>query len=790
MKAAIICLAAFLALLQASAEDWRIAPTRGFYSKPIAVRVTGVPPESEIYFTRNGSAPTKANGERYRRPLEVTTTTVLRLALYADGKLMRTKTHTYLFPDKVAQQPAYPEGYIREVEAWRLPEPQEFDWAIDSEVLTDSGISLTESLLDLPALSIAVDRDEFNAIYEDHTERGEFYERASSVELLYPPNKKAFQGFAGFQIDCGLRMQGGGAVTKARKKSFRLLFKKAYGPGKLKYPLFESAVHHASTATQAFDNVILRAGGNTNWSKDEAWKHEPSTYLRDALVRDTQIAVTGYGARSTFAHLFINGFYFGLYNIAERPDNKFQAGYWGGDASDYFAVNHGGIVDGDETRWRHLMGLAHRARFSLETAHREIDLQSFCDYLIVHWALGTGDWPWNNYYAGMRTQPDGPLRFFSWDAEFSLWTDLGYLQSNDRGWANPLFVNGWSRRRSPLITLWNALENNRDFRMLFADRVYHHCFGDGALTDSAMRARFKRLMTRLDKAIVAESARWGDAAWGQEDDPRTREDNWLPQCQALLRLLDGNMAGFIADLQAHGLYPKIRPPQFEMSKQSLRLHHANQVGDIFYTLNGGDPRRTDSGEIANKALKWSDPVSIATTARLNARVFVDGIWSPLLDKLLLAEKSGFPLRIAEIMPDPPVDQALEFIALKNVSNADLDISNFRFTGVTYQFPPRTILAGRQTILIVPNDNPARFREVYPNLHPAGYYRGHLSNDGEKIELLDPGNQVITSVIYGGNERSWPRGTRGKGYSLIPKRVEQAPKKASEWRASERPRVRR
>ena len=84
-------------------------------------------------------------------------------------------------------------------------------------------------------------------------------------------------------------------MDQARKKSFRLLFKSPYGPTKLRYPVFESAVHHAWSATDRFDTLVLRAGGNANWSKDDAYKQEPCTYLRDQFIRDTAIEMVGLG---------------------------------------------------------------------------------------------------------------------------------------------------------------------------------------------------------------------------------------------------------------------------------------------------------------------------------------------------------------------------------------------------------------------------------------------------------------------------------------------------------------
>ena len=73
-----------------------------------------------------------------------------------------------------------------------------------------------------------------------------------------------------------------------------------------------------------------------------------------------------------------------------------------------------------------------------------------------------------------------------------------------------------------------TLRSNADFRLLFADHVHRHFFNGGVLyVDPAdprwnpehpernvPAARIVRLAAKIDRAIVAESARWGDQHHG------------------------------------------------------------------------------------------------------------------------------------------------------------------------------------------------------------------------------------------------------------------------------------
>ena len=508
-----------------------------------------------------------------------------------------------------------------------------------------------------------------------------------------------------------------------------------------------------------------------NWSKDIAWKHEPGMYLRDTLVRDSQIAISGFGSRSTFVHVYFNGLYFGVFNIAERPECKFMASYFGGDAEDYYSVNHNGTVDGDSTRWDTAQ------RFN--RLHEHVNVESFCDYIILNWATGMGDWPWNNYYAGLRNRPPGQIYFIAWDAEHAFWTNPGYLHSNPSGWVNPLFLNRRPNRfrgSTPIIEIWRALVNDPEFRVVFADRVHRHLFGTGELSDHRMSARFQRLVSQIDKAMVAESCRWGDSAWGREDKPHTRDHDFRGNCRKVAELIRNNSSVFVQELRKHDLVPNVTAPElleleshFTTSPLSLDFRPtANDSHQIYYTLDGSDPR-LPGGSLNPRAKQWTKPelLQVFRSVRVQARTKDGHQWSPLLDRTVFDRRFGIPLRITEIMYQPSQkkrDESLEFIEMQNVGNTVLDLMGFHLEGLDYRFPPGKQLKPKQVVVLIPNDAPNRFRGQYPNVAIDGTYRQHLSNDGERIAVIDRQGQVVTEIHYKTSE-GWPAEARGSGLSI-------------------------
>ena len=74
--------------------------------------------------------------------------------------------------------------------------------------------------------------------------------------------------------------------------------------------------------------------------------------IRDQWVRDTLIhmghACAGQG---TYAHVYLNGMYWGLYNVHERQEASHYAAYFDGDSEGVDALSSGAPTDGTKASW-------------------------------------------------------------------------------------------------------------------------------------------------------------------------------------------------------------------------------------------------------------------------------------------------------------------------------------------------------------------------------------------------------------------------------------------------------
>ena len=570
-----------------SVGDTKFSHDRGFYETPFEVILTTATPGATIVYTTDGSKPSVSHGIVGNKVLVAKTTVLRAIAYKAGARSTNVDTHTYIFPTTVKEQAALPFDYPAPFRSSNMAPYADLDIEIDPDVVnTSNQLEFVEGLTSIPTLSIVMDGDHlFNESYGLYIDKGP-PTRPASVELLYPSK---FSDFEGFQVDCGIRAHS--QTFPEEKRSFRLVFSKDFGPGMLRYPFFESAVHHAESAVKEFNTIVLRAGGQENWSR-RGDISELAVYVRDQHVRDSQLSLSDNAARGIFVHLYLNGIYWGVYNAVERPDRRFLASYYGGDSADWFAINHSGVV-GKPNHPRWYITIYRYARdndLSEPAKYQEmktlLNTAQFSDYILLNWFSGMGDWGKQNWYGGIRIHPPGAGLYFCWDAEITYGL-YSHKYGHAGAWVPPSFVSGGT---SALHQLWMALADSPEFRLEFADHVYRACYDGGPLADHVNQTNFRRLADYVEPAMLCESARWGDAAPGRENRPRTRDVHWKRARDYVLGLMDGNVEKFIRALRDHGYYPTIDPPGFERASDSITIRRPAGAEKVYYTLDGSDPR--------------------------------------------------------------------------------------------------------------------------------------------------------------------------------------------------------
>jgi hypothetical protein len=380
--------------------------------------------------------------------------------------------------------------------------------------------------------------------------------------------------------------------------------------------------------------------------------------LRDQWASDTQREMGEFGRHGNYVNLFINGLYWGMYDLGERPDAAYGATYLGGNASDYDALSNDEIRDGTNTTWNALIRSA-TVPINTEAAWSNmvynLDMPTFIDYLLMNFYGANEDWPDHNYWTTGSVNHGVPFYFFSYDAEELFLHITNNLTGINSG--------------SPGI-LYQALRVWPDFRRLFGDHAHKLLFNGGVLTPERCAARWMKRAQEIDLGIIAESARWGFFQFPWDSGDVMTHDNWLAeQTNLLANWFPQRTAIFIQQLRDAGLYPALDAPVFTpfggIIIQPLPVSITAPVGAIYYTTNGTDPRLSD-GSISPDALLYTTNLTLTDTVLLQARAFETNSWSALTAATYQrAEETTVQIRSVTLQPNGSVK--LQFQAWPGVN---------------------------------------------------------------------------------------------------------------------------
>ncbi len=779
--------------------DTKFSVDRGFYDTPFNVAITCAMTNAVIRYTTNGTLPSLDNGFVYTAPLRIIGTTVLRTAAFAPWfEPSPADTQSYIFLSDVIRQSPNGQTPTGWPSTWGA---NVVDYGMDPNVVNSPLYSSTikNDLQSIPTFSIVMNLpDLFDAstgIYANAEQHGNDWEKPASVELIYPDGTK------GFQVNAGIRIRGGYSRSSNNPKhGFRLFFRQEYGANRLVYPFF------GKDGTDTFEGFDLRTAQNYSWS----FEGNPNCiFIRDQFCRDTQIAMEEPGSRGKFYHLYINGEYWGLFDIDERPEASFGETYLGGNKDNYdvIKVQTGPYTiyatDGNMDAWTRLYNACtnaapltnNAAYFKLQGRNSDgsvnpsyenlIDTTNLVDYMLLILYSGNFDAPIsafldeirpNNFYAlRERTGASGGFKFVSHDSEHVLidkwWgtvpTNALYVDRN-----GPFPAGDDSVLYSNPQWIYQRLLTNAEFRVLVSDRAQKQFLNGGPLSAAACIARFTERKNEIDRAVVGESARWGDAK--RPGNALTRDNDWLPAINNLLNNYLPYRSDVILDqLRSRGLFPYITAPVLSQQGSNVvsgfSLVMNGSGGTVYYTTDGSDPRLI-GGAMSSKAIPYRNPVVINQNTTIKSRVWNGIEWSPLNEAEFTVIQTFAELLPTEIMYHPPSHGVVnadefEFVELKNTSTKVLDLSGVHFTsGIDFVFTNGTTLNPGQFVVLA--SNPDAFASNYPGVHVDGAYTKRLANNSDKLTLVHAVGTKIFSVAYQSGA-PWPATADGMGYSLVP-----------------------
>ena len=617
----------------------------GFFTKPFRLALKAAK-GAKIRYTLDGTTPTESTGQLYRGAIPIPATTVVRAIAFGVPGKQSSATHTqsFLFPDAVARQAnKAPAGWPSRLSSRRGGSTSY--GMHDPKTIGTTHEKLVEALLDLPSLSLVTDSANFwgrDGIWSRSQNRGSDWERPLSVELLDPSGEEK-----GFQINCGVRIRGGASRSEANPKhAMRLYFRKQYGEGKLRYPLF------GDEGAKAFEDIDLRTAQNYSWSYEQSTEN---SFVREVFARDTQRDMGRTYTRSRYYHLYINGLYWGIYQTQEHAEAAYGSTYFGGEESDFDTVKSSGhsieATDGDLDGWEKMWSLARRLAASRDAMEREalyqqlrgcdpdgirnealpvyVDEANLIDYMLIVFYTGMWDGPitryannstCRNWFGLWKRTGEFGFQYFCHDFEHA----MGVADSLEVDRTGP-FSAGENIETSNPQWIHQQLMASESYLAAFQARSAEAFAPGGLLSPEICRARLNRRVSQIDRAIIAESARWGGARpltrtiWRNEiqniyDFFEQRHEIAIDQLRSARRFADGSTRSRIVPAP---LYPgpatqAITAPEITLRPDGIYFLNDNPDATIIYTVDGTDPRGDNGHPIAGAKQATAEKIAYTT----------------------------------------------------------------------------------------------------------------------------------------------------------------------------------
>ncbi|MCB0033099.1 MAG: lamin tail domain-containing protein [Anaerolineales bacterium] len=709
----------------------------GFYPSAQSVSLT-VPDSSQIRYTTDGTIPT-SQSTLFNSSIAITQTTVLRARAFAAGVL----------PGPVASQ-----------------------------------TFLINAATDLPVISLATDPihlfDDNIGIYVEGSDGvdgrclnspfnwNQNWERPLSFELYEP------DGSNSIQVEAGLKIFGN-CSRRFTRKSVSITMRDRYETDVLNYKLFEDK------ELDQFSTFILRNSGGRDWNQ---------TIARDATMQsllEGRMDIDQQSYRP--AVVYINGEYWGIFNIREKMDDTFIYDQYGYDKDDIDLLERNATVkEGSADHYNALINFMKNNDLNVpanyEYVQTQMEVGEFMNYMLSEIYFGDTDWPGNNIRLWRPQTPDGRWRWMLYDVDFG-YGGYGF----DAGTANdPRALPShdtfdWAYDR---LEIFRLLLTSQYFTDEFMQRFASH------LNITFDETRALSVVNEVHDGIVSEMPNH-IFTWG------TNTGNLPPSYPLPLPTVDRNfpaapvdMPAWEEDFDVMRNYAVERPCHMfnhlnlYLTGATYDTNNCTLNGTLTLTVTVAPPAggtvlvnevdiRTDqySGDyFANLPIRLTAVPAVGyrfvgwqqagqpdnPALEISVPFTQDVSLTAVFEELPAVVINEIHYHAADAQG---LDEDYEFVELYNPGSVAIDLADYQFSsGIAYTFTGGTSIAAGEYIVIA--SNPATYSGLGGQVF--GWVDGRLDNGGETLTLLNGEGFVVDTVSYD-DEGGWPTTPDGLGPSL-------------------------
>lgn len=412
-----------------------------------------------IRYTTDGSTPTSSSPQ-YTGPITVSKTTPIRARAFKDALLGSTTATTTYFIDVPHTLPIVS----------LVSDP-------DNLFGYERGIYTIGKGTDDSALGESAQYKGAN-FWND-------WEREAHFEYVQEDGK------VGVSLDGGVKIFGAYS-RKMDQKGLSFFARSRYGTDMIEYPLFETRPY------TEYKSIVLRASG-----QDALMTKIRDITITDLIRENTNVEVAAFRQ----AVLYINGQYWGIYNIREKI-NKYMIAQHNDienpENIDLLVANSRVLV-GDNSDYKALEDYIETHDVTDPEVYAEIgrrmDIQNFIDWNIIEAWSNNADLGNIKYWR--ERSPEGKWRWIAYDF------DWAFFHSNPNslnGLARITNEKGMGATGGISTMILRRLLQNSTFKELFLERYAYHLSNTFA-TDRVL-AKIEELSSNIEDEIGRDRERW------------------------------------------------------------------------------------------------------------------------------------------------------------------------------------------------------------------------------------------------------------------------------------------
>lgn len=392
----------------------------GFYSDAFSLSIH-VPENTTVYYTLDGSQPTTLSSV-YNTPIDV-------IDISSSENKLSTRTDIttikYIPPSEPVDKAFVINAVAVDTEG-NYSDTVTASYFIDYQnkasyyqnVKVISIVTDSDNLFDNEKGIYVNGSGSVNGTNCNYDQKGAEWERPASIQIFENGRLQHTQTI-------GMRIHGG--ISRVfPQKNFNIYTRSKYGSSKLEFDLFSGNLKSEVTGKniKKFDSFVLRSGDCMSDGTRFMDK------LNQTLIKDRDILTQGMKP----CIVFINGEYWGHYEIIEKIDNDFVDAHFDTGKNNICIIKNQQLEDGSgETfnEWSELFTWIRSTDFSIAENYRQlcekVDMQSFMDYVSAEIYINNLDWGYNNMAMWKSTliqednpYADGKWRFIMFDTDYCI----------------------------------------------------------------------------------------------------------------------------------------------------------------------------------------------------------------------------------------------------------------------------------------------------------------------------------------------------------------------------------